>query len=496
MEKSRVDGKLGKQHAELHPIPVSDVWKQVGIDLIGPLKTSKQGNSYIATMTDYFSKWPEAQAIPNKSAKCVSDFLFKMILRYRCMDIVISDQGREFVNQVNNELFARTGVDHCITSVYHPQTNGLTERFNQTLVNAIVRIINEDQDNWEDNLDSILFCYRSSKNNSTNFSPFFLMYGREPKLPIELAVEGSPRCDNQDSTQVSLDTKVEQLLKLKKSVHDLAMENIRKAQDRQKRNYDKKHDSTKLLKVGNLVLVKNMHNLDRKGWKMDTRWLRPYMITAHIGKGRYKLLSQESGKHLAKMINSSRLKKYIRRNPDEKSTETQTKEKIIIPDVPKEDTRADQNNNKWIKALGLKKSDRIDILKKRMLNDRIVNGAQKLSKKKFALVGGLQDPLLSQISFDRCTSKGVQIHNTGKIYWITSSSIGGQPVSVYDSLYDDLTESSEKQLAQCYHNCINQAGQLHIEMASFQKQKGSTDCGLFAIASAYELGSGNIHFNY
>ena len=51
-------------------------------------------------MTDYFSKWPEAQAIPNKSAKCVSEFLFRMILRYGCMDIVISDQGREFVNQV------------------------------------------------------------------------------------------------------------------------------------------------------------------------------------------------------------------------------------------------------------------------------------------------------------------------------------------------------------------------------------------------------------
>ena len=111
---------------------------------------------------------------------------------------------------------------------------------------AIVKAINKDQDNWEDNLDSILFCYQSSTNDSTKFSPFFLMYGREPKLPIELAVEGSPLCDDQNSAQVSLETKVEQLLKLKKSVHDLAMKNIGKAQDRQKRNYDKKHDSTKV----------------------------------------------------------------------------------------------------------------------------------------------------------------------------------------------------------------------------------------------------------
>ena len=110
---------------------------------------------------------------------------------------------------------------------------------------SIMKVINEDQDNWEDNLESILFCYRSSKNDSTKFSPFFLMYGREPKLPIELAVGGSSRCNDRDSAQVSLDTKVEQLLKLKKSVHDLATKNIEKAQDRQKRNYNKKHDSTK-----------------------------------------------------------------------------------------------------------------------------------------------------------------------------------------------------------------------------------------------------------
>ena len=65
---------------------------------------------------------------------------------------------------------------------------------------------------------------------------------------------------------------------------------------------------------------------------------------------------------------------------------------------------------------------------------------QKLIKKKFPLVGGLQDPVLSQSSFDRCTSEGIQIHHTGKAHWITSSSIGGHPVNVYDSIHDDLTE--------------------------------------------------------
>jgi hypothetical protein len=84
--------------------------------------------------------------------------------------------------------------------------------------------------------------------------------------------------------------------------------------------------------------------------------------------------------------------------------------------------------------------------KKRMLNDRIINGSQKLIKKKLALVGGFQDPLVSYLSFDRCTSEGIEIHNNGKIHWLASSSIGGHPVSFYDSLYV-LNESTDKQLA-------------------------------------------------
>ena len=128
-----------------------------------------------------------------------------------------------------------------------------------------------------------------------------------------------------------------------------------------------------------------------------------------------------------------------------------------------------------------------------MLDDNVINAAQKLIKKKFPLVDGLQDTLLAQTSFSRCTSEGVQIHHTGKIHWITSSSIGGQQVNVYDSLYADLTDSTEKQLAQCYQNYIDHAGQLHVKMPLIQQQKGSTDCGLFAIAYAYELASGNGH---
>ena len=81
--------------------------------------------------------------------------------------MVISDQGREFVNSVKAELFALTGTEHRITSAYHPQTNGLTERFNQTLQTALIKIVNENQNDWEEHLSAVLFAYRTAVQKAT-----------------------------------------------------------------------------------------------------------------------------------------------------------------------------------------------------------------------------------------------------------------------------------------------------------------------------------------
>ena len=85
--------------------------------------------------------------------------------------MLISDQGREFVNSVKAELFARTGTEHRVTSAYHPHTNGLTERFNQTLQTALVKMVNENQNDWEDHLSAVLFAYRTAQQKATKLSP-------------------------------------------------------------------------------------------------------------------------------------------------------------------------------------------------------------------------------------------------------------------------------------------------------------------------------------
>lgn len=122
----RNSNKPPMQAPELHPVPVPNgVWKQVGMDLIGPLPISRNGNQYICGLTDYFSKWPVAEAMPCKSAAEVARVLIRTICTYGCFETLITDQGREFVNHLNDVLCEKLKIDHRIASAYHPQTNGL-----------------------------------------------------------------------------------------------------------------------------------------------------------------------------------------------------------------------------------------------------------------------------------------------------------------------------------------------------------------------------------
>ena len=98
--------------------------------------------------------------------------------RYGCTKIMITDQGREFINNVNNVLLRRLGTEHRVSTAYHPQTNGLVEHYNQTLQRCLVKLVNKQQNNWDEFIDGVLFAYRTSEQKSTKFSPFELMFCR------------------------------------------------------------------------------------------------------------------------------------------------------------------------------------------------------------------------------------------------------------------------------------------------------------------------------
>ena len=177
---------------------------------MGPLPETRAGNKYIITLSDYFTKWPEAAPLQSKCAEGVADFLFRTFCQHGWPRYVQSDQGREFVNELNTHLFRLTDVKHCVSSAYHPQTNGLDERFNQTLMNTLKKVVDTSNEDWDEHLPAALYAYLISKRAYSKFTPFFLMYNRNPRKAVNFKMErgeedeeGNVMIEEEDGDNVS-----------------------------------------------------------------------------------------------------------------------------------------------------------------------------------------------------------------------------------------------------------------------------------------------------
>ena len=170
---------------ELHSIKISRPFQRIGIDIVGPLPITKKGNKYIVTAMDYFTKWPEARALKSANAKEVQEFIYEdIICRHGCPQKILTDRGSYFNNQLITKMMEKFKIIHNFSTPYHPKTNGLIERFNKTLCEAIAK--SGEIKEWDEKIASTLLAYRITKQNSTKIEPFKLIYGRELKLFEEL----------------------------------------------------------------------------------------------------------------------------------------------------------------------------------------------------------------------------------------------------------------------------------------------------------------------
>jgi Integrase zinc binding domain/Integrase core domain len=173
----------------LHPIPVYTPFYQIGIDFVGPLPQTSQGNKYIIVAMDYLTKWPEARAVPRATAEETTKFIYEEIIcRHGCPQKILTDRGTHFKNQLVENLMKEFEIQHLLSTPYHPQTNGLVERFNRTLCESLAKLSKQKND-WDQYISPTLFAYRTSKQSTTKMTPFMLTYGREARLSMDPLTE-------------------------------------------------------------------------------------------------------------------------------------------------------------------------------------------------------------------------------------------------------------------------------------------------------------------
>jgi transposase InsO family protein len=169
----------------LQPLPTVDQPNQrIHIDLFGPLKTSDQGNKMVLVMTDAFTKYAEAIAIPDKQAETVAMEIFiHWICRFGLPLQIHSDNGTEFVNKLSKELFSLLEIKHSTTTPGHPQCNAQAEVFNKTMAKYLASFVDSSTLDWEQYLPALQFSYNTSYHSTIATTPFELLYGMKPRTP-------------------------------------------------------------------------------------------------------------------------------------------------------------------------------------------------------------------------------------------------------------------------------------------------------------------------
>ena len=242
-----------KTSPHLRPSPllrftaVKQPFELVGMDILGPLPMTVNGNKYLLLFTDYLSKWVEGVVIPDKKSETIARaFISEIIARHGVPRRLLADRGTNFLSSMIKDVYTFLDIHKLNTTPYHPATNGAIERFNRTLTQMLSHYT-VDQHDWDEWLPFVLFAYRTAIHESTKETPFFL-YGRDAQLPFHEIIRPSR------PNYAALEDYREELVARLRQVFERTREQSEATSERRKGYFDRRAVPSEL-KIGDLVLL-------------------------------------------------------------------------------------------------------------------------------------------------------------------------------------------------------------------------------------------------
>jgi transposase InsO family protein len=247
----------------------------MSIDLTGPHCRTKRGSVYILTCVDVFTKWTEAFPLPNKEAAVVARVLVEQVFcRLGTPIALLSDNGTEVDSSIMREVCKLLGIDKLHTTAYKASTNAAIERFHRTLNSMLGKVINEKQDDWDLMLPYVMAAYRSSRHESTGYSPNMLMLARENRAPVDL-VYGTGDIPTEST---SYDDFVETVRDRMSVAYGIVRQHIGEAAIRNKKYYDMRVRPT-TYNVGDWVYYFNPRKYRGRQDKWARKYTGPFCVT-------------------------------------------------------------------------------------------------------------------------------------------------------------------------------------------------------------------------
>jgi hypothetical protein len=301
--------------------------ERVAMDVIGPIRPpTKNGNSYILVIEDYFSKYVEAHPLQDHTAQTVADvFVTQWVARYgSCLELH-TDQAAEFQSRLFQHILELLGVKKTRTTPYRPQSDGAVERTNRTLKDMLTAYVQEDYENWDEYLPYVMLAYRSAVHDSTGCTPNLLFLNRECNLPVDYWLRPPPEVPA-SSCPIKY---VEWVRNTALSTAEFVRDHLGKALVTQKRNYDvTSHPRT--FAPGEKVWRE--YRPLATSHKFAPSWKGPYQVVERIGDVNYKIKLSPTSSPI--VVHVDHLKSFVEGHSQEAETVSMTPtDEDLVPGI-------------------------------------------------------------------------------------------------------------------------------------------------------------------
>ncbi|GFV18917.1 retrovirus-related Pol polyprotein from transposon 412 [Trichonephila clavipes] len=295
-----------RSRGKLHRYNVGAPFERIAFDILGPLPRTASGNKYLLVVMDYFTKWPEVYPIPDQEAPTVAEAVVQhWISRYGVPLQLHSDQGRNFVSAVLKGACELLGIDKTKTTPLHPQSDGMVERFNRTILNNLSLMVSKNQQDWDQKVPLFLLAYRSAVHETTGYSPSQMLFWPRSSSPCDLLFGRPP------DTPSSPEEYVQNLQARFEDVHNLAQKRINLRTEKMKTRYDTKATGHQF-KEGDKVWFYNPTRRKGLSPKLQSHWDGPYTILKIINDVVIRIRKSTNSK--PRVVHYDRLAPYYGHN--------------------------------------------------------------------------------------------------------------------------------------------------------------------------------------
>ena len=297
--------------APLHPVPAFDEpFSRIIIDCVGPLPKTKSGHQYLLTIMCAATRFPEAVPLRNITTASIVKALIKFFTTFGLPREVQSDQGTNFTATLFKQVMKQLGIKQCLSSAYHPESQGALERFHQTLKNMIRTYCHDHGRDWDEGIPMLLFASREAVQDSLGFSPFELVFGHTVRGPLKSLKEAW-------MSSTPTDGLLDYVLRFKNQLFEacrLARTHLKQAQHKMKTWYDRKAKA-RSFSPGDEVLV----FLPIPGQTLQARYFGPYEVESKNDDLNYVIKTPDRKKK-RQLCHVNMLKEYFKREKNQPAT--------------------------------------------------------------------------------------------------------------------------------------------------------------------------------